>query len=131
MKKLVTLLFIVFASNLLFSQTGNYDTRLLSKFSDKELQELKKNNADSYNYWNFMVANAYSVMDLPSGKSNDKEIKGSVKITDMAKVNILELRLMPISNQYQYYKIEGTTKMLMILPEEQVKSKYNASTNTK
>lgn len=126
MKKAFLFFLFVGASILLQAQSGNYDKRLLTKFTEAQLEELKIKNPDSYAYWNFLVANSYSVMDLPAGKSSDKELKGSVKILDMNQVNILELKLFPIANQYQYFRIEGTSKMLMILPEEQVKLKYNS-----
>jgi len=128
MKKITSVILLFLFVNLLSAQTGSFDKRLLSKFSEKELQELKTNNPDSYAYWNFLVANSYSVMDLPAAKANDKEIKGSVKIADLNNVNILDLKLFPVNNQNQYYRIEGTSKMLMILSDEQVRAKYKAST---
>jgi len=131
MKKIAVIIFLSLFVNMLNAQTGSYDKRLLSKFSDKELQELQVNNPDSYAYWNFVVANAYAVMELPAAKSNDKELKGTVKIADINNVNILDLKLFPVSNQNQYYRIEGTSKMLMILSDEQVKSKFKASATTK
>ena len=128
MKKIAAFIFLFSFVTLLSAQTGSYDKRLLSKFSDKELRELKTNNPDSYAYWNYMVANSYSVMELPAAKANDKEIRGSVKIADLNNVDILALKLFPATNQNQYYRIEGTSKMLMILSDEQVRANYKAST---
>lgn len=109
------------------SQTNNYDTRLLSKFSDKELVEMKTNSPETFNYWNFYVANAYQIMDLVAEKAGAHEIKGTLKIVDTKNINVFELNKLPLAKDYQYYKIENTNKLLVIISEEQIKAKFNKS----
>lgn len=109
------------------SQTNNYDTRLLSKFSDKELLEMKSNAPETLNYWNFYVANAYQIMDLAAEKAVAHEIKGTLKIVDTKNINVFELNKIPLVKDYQYYKIESTNKLLVIISEEQIKAKFNKS----
>ena len=79
---------------------------------------------DTYAYWNFYVANAYQIMDLPNEKSNAHEIKGIAKIQDMNLINIFDLKYIPLVKDYQYYRIEGTNKLIVILSEEQIKAHY-------
>lgn len=122
---LITFVLSVYSAN---GQSNSFDTRLLSKFSIAELNEMQSKSPDTYAYWNFYVANAFQVADLPSGKSNAHEIKSSVKVLDMDKVNIFDLHFVPSPKDFQYYRIEGTDKLLVIISEEQIKEKFLKST---
>lgn len=123
-------LFILFvlSSTLSFGQTtAKTDSRLLSKYSKEELKKIEKNTPDEFNYLNYYVANCYKVMELPTEKGNAHEIKGTLSLKSMENVNIYELKLETKDKDYQYYKIEGTTKMLVILSNEQIKASYNTT----
>ncbi|MGB3946944.1 MAG: hypothetical protein WBM13_03095 [Bacteroidia bacterium] len=123
----IATLFLLSITYTVNSQTNNYDTRLLSKFSDKELSEMKVNAPATLNYWNFYVANAYQIMDLAAEKALAHEIKGTLKIVDLNNINVFELNKLPLAKDYQYYKIENTNKLLVIISEEQIKAKFNKS----
>ena len=123
----IATLFLLSITYTVNSQTNNYDTRLLSKFSDKELSEMKVNAPATLNYWNFYVANAYQIMDLAAEKALSHEIKGTLKIVDLNNINVFELNKLPLAKDYQYYKIENTNKLLVIISEEQIKAKFNKS----
>lgn len=125
MKKLYTLLFLMSVSLIGLSQNGAIDARLKSNFTEKELAEMQLKNPANLEYLNFYVANAYEVTPMPSGKGAAHEIKGTIKIVDLNSVNIYELKLFPLQKDYQYYKIEGTDKLLVIISDEQLKAKYN------
>ncbi len=125
MKTFYTLLFLLGLSLVGFSQSGTIDARLKSNFTEKELAEMQLKNPSNLEYLNFYVANAYEVTPMPSAKGNAHEIKGTVKIADLNAVNIYDLKLFPLQKDYQYYKIEGTDKLLVIISEEQLKAKYN------
>ncbi|MES2591766.1 MAG: hypothetical protein V4608_07770 [Bacteroidota bacterium] len=126
MKNTLFLIAFLFSASLSNAQNSGFDQRLLSKFSKNELTEMKSKNADTYAYWNFYVANAYQIVDLPAEKTNAHEIKGTVKIPDMSSINIFDLNHIPLKKDYQYYRIEGTNKLLMIISEEQIKEKFSA-----
>ena len=85
-------------------------------------------NPIAYAYWNFYAANAYQIIDMPDEKANAHEIKGVVKIKDPVTVNIFDLNYIPLTNDYQYYRIEGGKKLLVILSEEQLKANFVKST---
>jgi hypothetical protein len=123
--------FVFFISLISFAtaQNNSFDKRLLSKFSEAELQDMSKKNAATLAYWNFYVTNAYQIADLPSEKSQAHELKGTIKIENINAVNIFDLKLTPLQKDYQYYKIEGTQKLLLILSEEQIKEKFAKSAN--
>lgn len=125
MRKTVCAFTFVLASYIAIGQTTNFDKRLLSKFTEKELLDMQSKNPETLAYWNHYASNAFQVMDLPAQKAVAHEIRGTVKIADMNSINIFELTLTPAPKDYQYYKIEGGNKMLVILSEEQIKAHYS------
>lgn len=124
MKNILFLIFLILFVCSASAQNNSFDSRLLSKFSKNELNEMQSKSPETFLYWNFYAANAYQVMDLPNEKSNAHEIKGIVKISDMNNINVFELNYVPVKKDYQYYRIEGTTKLLVILSEEQIKATH-------
>lgn len=125
MKKTLTICCLVLFANLFaIAQRGNYDKRLTSKFSQKQLNEMRTNNIEEYNYWNFYVANAYRIIDAPKGKENVSEIGGTLVIKDVNNINVFDLKLI---DGFYYYKIAGSDKLLNVFTENQIKEKYNQS----
>ncbi|MFY9310980.1 MAG: hypothetical protein WAQ28_18170 [Bacteroidia bacterium] len=124
MRKLFCIFTFVLASYVATAQTNKFDQRLLSKFTETELQEMQTKNPDALAYWNYYAGNAFQIMDLPAEKAVAHEIKGTIKIANQNSINIFELQLAPLLKDYQYYKIEGTGKLLVILSEEQIKARF-------
>ena len=120
----ITFVLLIYSAG---AQNATYDKRLLSKFSEKELQEMERKSPETFNYWNYYSANAFQVMDLAAEKSVAHEIKGTLQISNINAINIFDLKLTPAAKDYQYYKIEGTQKLLVILSEEQIKVKFAKS----
>lgn len=122
------LVLLVLTSTMSFAQKSNdSDSRLLSKYSKEELKKLQKDSPEEYSYLNYYVANCYKIMELPSEKGNAHEIKGTLSIKSLDNINIYDLKLETKDKDYQYYKIEGTTKLLVILSNEQIKNSYKTS----
>lgn len=122
------LVLLVLTSTMSFAQKSNdSDSRLLSKYSKEELKKLQKDSPEEYSYLNYYVANCYKIMELPSEKGNAHEIKGTLSIKSLDNINIYDLKLETKEKDYQYYKIEGTTKLLVILSNEQIKNSYKTS----
>jgi hypothetical protein len=119
--------FILFAG-FANAQNNSFDQRLLSKFSKDELNDMQIKNPIAYAYWNFYVANAYQILDLPKEKAKAHEIKGVVKIKEINKINIFDLNCIPLEKDYQYFSIEGSNKLLVIISEEQIKDNFVKST---
>ncbi len=124
---LLSMIFVLFVCSA-NAQSKSFDPRLLSKFTKDELVEMEVKNPIAYAYWNFYVANAYQVMDIPIDKIDTHEIKGVVKISNMDNINIFDLHYIPLEKDYQYCRIEGSKKLLVIISEEQIKEKFVAST---
>lgn len=125
MKKIYLVALLMSLGFVSLAQNETIDARLNSKFSKQELKELQSKNPGELAFLNFYVANAYQVTPMPSGKGGTHEIKGSIKVADLNNVNIYELNLSPLQKDYQYYTIEGTDKLLVILSDEQIRAKYN------
>lgn len=125
--RLFLIAFILFAG-IANAQNNSFDQRLLSKFSKSELDQMQIDNPVAYAYWNFYVTTAYQVLDLSKEKANKHETKGEVKIKDFNKINIFDLNCIPLEKDYQYFSIEGSKKLLVILPEELIKDNFVKST---
>lgn len=122
------LILMVLTSTMSFAQTtGKTDARLYSKYSKEEIKKMQKDQPEEFNYLNYYVANCYKIMELPAEKGNAHEIKGTITLKSLDNVNIYDLKLETKEKDYQYYKIEGTTKMLVILSNDQIKASYNSS----
>ncbi len=124
MKNSLFLIYFVLCAVFATAQSNRFDERLLSKFPKEELNKMQTENPIAYTYWNFYVGNAFQIMDLPNEKTNTREIKGIVKIADVNAINIFDLHYTPLAKDYQYYQIEGTDKLLVILSEEQIKENF-------
>jgi len=122
------LLLLVFTSSMALAQTNQtIDQRLFSKYSTEELKKMQKDEPETLKFLNFYVANCYQIVEMPSGKGNAHEIKGTVTLKSLENVNIYDLKLETKDKDYSYYKIDGTTKLLVILSDEQIKTAYNTS----
>jgi len=128
MKNSLFLITFVLFAGVASAQSNSFDERLLSKFSKNELNEMQTVNPVAYAYWSFYAGNSYQVMDLPDEKTKSHEIKGTVKIKDVNTINIFDLHYTPLTKDYQYYRIEGTNKLLVILSEEIIKENFVKST---
>lgn len=127
MKKLLCMIAFIIAIDSINAQTSTFDKRLLSKFSEKELHDMQAQNPETLNYWNYYASNAFQVMELPAQKAAAHEIKGTMKVSNLNSINIFDLHLTPQPKDYQYYKIEGTDKLLVILSEEQIKTRFKTT----
>lgn len=100
------------------------DSRLLSKFSKKELKAM---DAPTLNYWTFYLENSFEIADLPKGKGDDAvEQTISLKSMDKANINIFKLGLEPHEFARDYYRIEGTDRMIIVLPHTEIDKNFKA-----
>ena len=110
MKKLVLpFLFFTFFSNISFSQM--VDQRLEKKYSNKEINQMIKDDPGQYQFLVYALDNACYTIDQPKDKdlSEFTEISLDVK----SPLNFLDLGL-EIKDQNQYFIIKGTNKLLVV-----------------
>lgn len=114
MKKKFLLLLLVFSTSV-FSFCQDIDKRLLQKYSKKELVKIQKENPNEYTFLIKALDKGVFICDIPQQKSKSIVFDGSLKIDPNETHNFISLGK-DITDKYQYYKIEGTNKMLAILP---------------
>ena len=112
MKKLLIITFSFFALGSAFSQ--EIDQRLIKKFSTEELTTMKKNDSAKYVMYVYAVDKACYVSDLPKGK--EAKLDGVINADISKPLNFIDLGL-DIKSVNQYYKINGTDKMLVVKSE--------------
>lgn len=120
----VTTLLIGFSS----IAQSDYDERLLAKFSEDRINELKVEQPQIIDYYTYYLDHSYEIVDeATSGKSfkSDK----IVKIKDLDSFNILELGLTMDRSSAKIYKIKGTDKYLRLFSNQEFVLGYNQSRN--
>lgn len=118
---LVLTLLSVFTFNSVHAQ-DKLDSRLLSKFSKKELKSM---DAASLDYWIFYLENSFEITDLPKGKGDDAVPQTiNLKSMDKKDVNVFKLGLNPHEYARDYFRIEGTDKMLVVLPHTEIDQNF-------
>ncbi len=121
MKKIAIIIFVLLAGSGVIMAQGEIDDRLYDKFSKKELANMS--NSD-ISYWTYILDNGYYLTDVPKGKDTGSRV-GKVSIKDLDNINLFQLGLSPIDNDYQYFLIEGTDKMLVIRSHNHIKKEFN------
>jgi hypothetical protein len=109
MKKLLLLFAPILLSAYVSAQTA--DQRLLSSYSQQELNEIKTNDPRMINMLNYALDHACYITDLPSGKSADLGNSMSVDINKAVCFADLGLK---IEDHNQYLPVKGTSKMLVV-----------------
>lgn len=114
MKKNFLLLLLVFSTSI-YSFCQDIDKRLLQKYSKKELVKIQKENPNEYTFLVNALNKGVFISDIPEQKAKSIIFDGTLKIDPNETHTFISLGK-EITDKYQYYKIEGTNKMLAILP---------------
>jgi len=117
----ISLVIITIASSI--AQEEKTDKRLEVKFSQDELVELKANNLVEYEFLRFCVKNAFTIFPMPKGKENVSEIQEAIDIEDIENINFFNLGLSIEDEEWQYYPITGTDKLLVIYSRKTINEK--------
>ena len=99
------------------------DKRLFDKFSKKELKAL---SVDELNYWTFYLENSIEVVDIPKEKPDAVPAAVTLKSMDKKDINVFKLGFKPHAVARDYFRIEGTDKMIIVLPQSEIDKKYGA-----
>ena len=112
--KTILILITLFISNFIIAQTEEFDKRLLDKFSQSELSEMKINSPDRFKTIEYCLDHGYYFVDIPDSKDINERISGEVIIDDINNFNLLLLDITFLENDYQYFKIKNMDKLLVI-----------------
>ncbi|NVK66575.1 MAG: hypothetical protein HWE22_18425 [Flavobacteriales bacterium] len=108
MKLLTFLGFFFLSCSAIYAQ--DIDERLLSRYSQEELHKLIESDIDQYNLLEYALDNALYVANYDGAKGGDFKLI-SVNVESLP--TFLDLNL-HITDQNQYYKIEGKDKLLVV-----------------
>jgi hypothetical protein len=103
--------------------SSDIDKRLFDKFSKKELKVL---SADELNYWTFYLENSIEIVDIPKEKPDAVPSVVSLKSLDKKDINVFKLGFKPHAVARDYFRIEGTGKMIIVLPQSEIDQRYQA-----
>jgi len=107
---------------------ADFDERLLAKFSEERILELKNDQPQVIDYWTYYLDHSYEIVDQAnSGKAFQTD--ETVKIKDLEAFNILELGLTMDRSASKIYRIKGTDKFLRLYSNNEFVLGYNKSRN--
>lgn len=114
MKKLLLAFFLLFSigSNLIAQEI---DSRLLVKYNKSELKKMKSENPSEYQFQVNALDRGMFICDIPTEKGKDVVFDGELKL-DLEKQHTYLSLGKEILDRYQYFKIKGTNKMVVIQP---------------
>ena len=118
------ILFFIGLSAYAFSQ-GDFDKRLLAKYSTDQIADFQKNNADVLNYYSFYLDNSYILVDSEKTGKELISSEGELKIRDLSNFNILAYKLTMDRNSRKIYKIKGSNTYLILLANSEFTDLYN------
>lgn len=120
MMKSFLLIAIIFIASFGFSQSS-HDNRLLEKYSEKELTELKTEQPEEYQILVNALERGIFIGEIPTQKGKDIQFDGELDIDPSAEHTFLSLGIKLKENNYQYFRITGTNKMVGVLPKSLLK----------
>ena len=101
-----------------FSQ---HDQRLLIKYSQNELDAMKSNDYENYKILENALDKGIFIGEIPTEKSKEIVFDGELAINLNETHTFLSLGITLKENEYQYFKIKGTNKLVGVLPKSLLK----------
>jgi len=114
MKKLLLAISLIFVigTNL---EAQEIDSRLLVKYKKSEIKKMMAENPSEYQFQLNALDRGMFISEIPSEKGKDIVFDGEIKLNLEKEHNYLSLGKQ-IIDRYQYFKIKGTNKMVVIQP---------------
>ncbi|MCF8459514.1 MAG: hypothetical protein K9G46_02230 [Flavobacteriales bacterium] len=123
----VTLIGLISISTFTIAQNkADIDNRLYDKFSKKEVNALSASELD---YWTFYIENSFQIVDIPKEKPDAVPAVVSLKSLDKKDINVFKLGFKPHAVARDYFRIEGTDKMVIVLPQSEIDQLFKARSN--
>lgn len=112
--KTVFVIGTIFCMNMAFGQT--YDQRLEPYFAKEDIQKMIREDIQQYKFLLNALNKGIFISDVPTEKASTIAYNGELNIDPEVPHTFLSLGL-NFTALYQYYKITGTEKMLVVLPK--------------
>ncbi len=126
MLRLLILSLVLALTSNVFAQS--HDSRLEAKYSKDEILQMKTQSPEQYNALIFDLDKAWYVTDFPMEKAGKDDRSKNIQLNDLENVNILALNIEILENDYQYFRINGGTKMLVIRSRKHIDMLRNQKT---
>jgi hypothetical protein len=124
-KVLVILISIMFSASMLFGQGGEFDSRLLVKYSVEELNVIEKENPSEIRFLTYCLDNAFYIGDYPTEKDGKIKLDGEKQISNINEINLYELKIEILEGKNQLFSVNGKSKLLIIYDSSFLKDKFN------
>jgi hypothetical protein len=114
MKKLLLAISLIFVigTNL---EAQEIDSRLLVKYKKSEIKKMMAKNPSEYQFQLNALNRGMFISEIPAEKGKDIVFDGEIKLNIEKEHTYLSLGK-EIIDRYQYFKIKGTNKMVVIQP---------------
>ncbi len=122
--RLFLMLFFIGLSAYAFSQ-GDFDKRLLAKYSTDQIADLQKSNNAVLDYYSFYLDNSYILVDSEKSGKQLISTENELRIKDLNDFNILSYKLTMDRNSRKIYKIKGSNTYLILLANSEFTDLYN------
>ncbi|PHR50032.1 MAG: hypothetical protein COA32_02550 [Fluviicola sp.] len=120
MMKSFLLIAIISIASFGFSQSS-HDDRLLEKYSEKELTELKTEQPEEYQVLVNALERGIFIGEIPTQKGKDVQFDGELDIDPSGDHTFISLGIELKETNYQYFKIKGTNMLVGVLPKSLLK----------
>lgn len=91
------------------------DSRLLVKYKKSEIKKMMNENPTEYQFEINALNRGMFISEIPTEKGKDIVFDGEIKLNLEKEHTYLSLGK-EITDRYQYFKIKGTNKMVVIQP---------------
>lgn len=128
--RVILLLATLFLTSAAFAQNNSssttYDARLLEVYEENHLDNLQNNNPFLIQYLSYFLDHGWTLETFPAEKANGLQI---INVPNVDEINVLKLLSdKEVSKSYlnrNYFQIEGSTEVLVILSEKEFTEKLN------
>jgi len=126
-KVLLVLISIMCSGSMLFGQNTEFDSRLLVKYSVKELNEIKKENPSEIKFLTYCLDNAFYIGDYPKEKEGKINLDGAKQVENINKINLYELNIEILDGRNQLFSINDNSKLLVVYDTKFLRQKFQKS----
>lgn len=124
-KVLIILTSIMCSCSMLFGQNTEFDSRLLIKYSVKELNKIEKEDPLEIKFLTYCLDNAFYIGEYPTEKDGKFEINGELDIEDLNNINLFQFDIEIQEGKNQMFSVNNKTKLLIIYDYKFLEEKFN------
>ncbi len=124
-KVLVILISIMCSGSMLFGQNTEFDSRLLVKYSVKELNKIEKEDPLEIKFLTYCLDNAFYIGEYPTEKDGKFEINGELDIEDLNNINLFQFDIEIQEGKNQMFSVNDKTKLLIAYDYKFLEEKFN------